>query len=122
LNRALKAALLSALVFPGSGHFLLKSNLKGALLAGVASACFYFLLSAAVEIAQEISVKIQAGEIPLEVSRITEAISKQSARSSTQQVNISTFLLISCWLIGIIDSYRVGRSLKKDGSVEVEET
>ena len=121
MNRALKAALLSAFVFPGSGHFFLKSYLKGALLAGIASACLFFLLSTTIEIAQEISLRIEAGEIPLEVSRITEAISEQSASSGTLQANISTFLLIICWLVGIIDSYRVGQVPTKGESIEVEE-
>lgn len=112
VSPALKAALLSALVFPGCGHLLLKSYLKAALLAATAIACLYLLLSNIVEVAEGISVKIQTGEIPLEVAPITEAISNQLAGGSTQQINVSTFFLLFCWLVGIVDSYRVGRSLQ----------
>jgi len=109
-SKALRAALLSALVFPGCGHFLLKSYLIGALLAGTAIACLYFLFSNILEIAEGISAKIQTGEIALDVAQITQAITRQLAGSSTEQINASTYILLACWLVSIVDSYRVGRS------------
>jgi hypothetical protein len=118
VSKVLKAVLLSALVFPGSGHFLLKSHVKGALLAGVSIVCLYFLMSVSVEMAQEISVKIQAGDIPLDVAKITQALLEQSSSGTAQQANISSLLLVICWLIGIIDSYRVGRSKKRGARVD----
>ena len=109
MGQSLKAALLSAFAFPGSGHFFLKKRVHAALLAAVSIACVYALLSTAVEIAQEISLKIQSGEIPLDVIRITEEISKQRASGGTQIANIATYVLVICWLVGIVDSYRLGR-------------
>lgn len=109
MAKSVKAALFSALVFPGSGHFFLKRHIQGFLLAAVSIVCVYALLSTAVEKAQEISLKIQSGEIPLDLSRITEEVSKQAASNGTELANISTYLLLICWLVGIIDSYRVGR-------------
>jgi hypothetical protein len=104
----MKAALFSAFVFPGSGHFLLKKPVQGGLLAGVSVMCVVALVSAALEKAQEISLKIQSGEIPLDITRITDEVSKQVAGSSTQLTDFSTYLLLICWLAGIVDSYRVG--------------
>ena len=109
MSNSLKAALLSALVFPGSGHFMLKKHVMGTLLAGVSLVCIYLFLSTALEIAHEISFKLQMGEIPLDVARITEAISTQIAAADTGYVDISTYVLAACWLLGIVDSYRVGR-------------
>ena len=109
MSNSLKAALLSALVFPGSGHFMLKKHLMGTLLAGFSVVCIYVYLSTALEIAQELSLKIQTGEIPLDVAIITEAISTQIAASDTGYVGISTYVLAACWLLGIADSYRLGR-------------
>ena len=109
MSKSLKAALLSALVFPGSGHFMLRKHVAGVFLAGVSAICVYVFLSTALEIAQEISLKIQTGEIPLDVARITEAISTQIAATDTGYVGISTYVLAACWLLGIGDSYRVGR-------------
>jgi len=108
MNQSLKAALFSALIFPGSGHFLLKKPVHGSLLAGVSILCIWALLSTALEKAQEISLKIQSGEIPFDISRITEEVSRQVAGGSTQLADIATYSLLICWLLGIVDSYRVG--------------
>ena len=122
MRKSLKAALFSALLFPGSGHFFLKKHLRATLLAGVSIVCVYVLLSTAVEMAQEISLKIQSGEIPFDVTRITEEVSKQTASSGTQLADISTYLLAICWLVGIVDSYRVGWLQNKDNSSSDKET
>jgi len=108
MKQSLKAALFSAFIFPGSGHFLLKKPVHGSLLAVVSILCVWALLSTALEKAQEISLKIQSGEIPLDISRITEEVSKQVAGGGTQLTDIATYLLLICWLLGIVDSYRVG--------------
>jgi len=108
MSQALKAALFSAFVFPGSGHYLLKKHVRGTLLAGVTCVCAWVLLSIALEKAQEISFKIQSGEIPLDISRIMDEVSKLTASSSTQQADVATYLLVICWLVGIVDAYRAG--------------
>jgi hypothetical protein len=108
MSKSLKAALLSAFIFPGSGHFFLKKYVQAVLLASVAAVCLCLLLASTIEMAQEISDKILNGEIPMDIVRITEAISIQLANSSIQQINITTSLFFICWLISIIDSYRLG--------------
>jgi len=116
MRQSLKAALFSAFVLPGSGHFLLKKHVQGALLSGVTFLCIWALLSTALEMAQEISLKIQSGEIPLDISRITDEVTKQTTGGGTQLADIATYLLVICWLVGIVDSFRVGRLLDKDDS------
>ena len=116
MSHAMKAALFSAFIFPGSGHFLLKKHVRGALLAGVTILCVWVLLSIALEKAQEISLKIQSGEIPFDLGRITEEASKLAASSGTLQADIATYLLAICWLVGIVDAYRVGRLKDKHGA------
>ena len=113
MSRSLKAALFSAFVFPGSGHYTLKRYLRAGLLAGASILCLLILLSTAIEKAQEISFKIQTGEIPLDLGRITAEVSKQVANGGTQQADIATYVLLVCWLAGIIDSFRVGRSQER---------
>jgi len=105
----LKAALISALVFPGGGHFYLKKHIVGALLAGISLMCVYLLVATAMEAAQVISLKLQSGEIPLDIDRIRAEIVKQSAASGSTTTGIATWLLAICWLAGIVDSFRLGR-------------
>ncbi len=110
MSKSLKAALLSALVFPGIGHFSLKKPVQGVLLSGVAIVCLYFLLTTAVEIAQQLSVKVQSGEIPMDVEKISEMVSQQLVGSDDQRINMPSLLLVICWVIGVVDSFRIGRS------------
>ena len=109
MRLSLKAALLSAFVLPGSGHFLLKKHVAGALLAGTTVLCLWVLLSTALERAAEISLKIQSGEIPLDMTRIVEEISNPAVGGGTQLTDIATYALVICWLVGIADAYRIGR-------------
>ena len=78
--------------------------------------CVWALLSTALEKAQEISLKIQSGEIPLDITRITDEVTKQAAGGGTQLTDIVTYLLGICWLFGIVDSFRIGRLLDKGDS------
>ena len=109
----MKAAFLSTFVFPGTGHFFLKKHIIGTLLAGAALAPLYFLISGMLERALQIAEKIQLGEIQPDVAAIAELLSRQPTGSDTQILNIAWTVLIISWLIGIVDSYRVGRKLDK---------
>ncbi|RLA46367.1 MAG: hypothetical protein DRR04_05490 [Gammaproteobacteria bacterium] len=110
MNRPVKATLLSALVFPGAGHFFLKRYIPGSVLAGSASLALYILVSKAVERAVRITDKIQRGEVELDVAAITELISNHPAGPEDQILSIATAGLLLSWLIGIVDSYRAGRA------------
>jgi len=110
----MKAALSSAFVFPGAGHFFLKKYMTGAVLAGTALASLYLLISETVDQVLQITDKIQHGEVPLNVAAITALVSKQTG-NETQLINIASTVLIILWLIGIADSYRIGR--RQDKSV-----
>lgn len=116
MKQSVKAALFSAFVLPGSGHFLLKKHIQGALFSGVTFLCFWVLLSTALDKAEAISLKIQSGEIPLDLSRITDEVSKQAAGGGTQLAEIATYLLLICWLVAIVDSFWLGWKLDKENS------
>ena len=109
MKKSLKAVLFSAFVCPGGGHLYLKKYIRAALLILVSVACVGVLLSVAMEKAQQIADKILAGEIPLDLTRITAEVSNQVAAGGTQMANIATYLLLTCWLVGIADCYRLGR-------------
>lgn len=114
MSKTSKAVLLSALVFPGTGHFLLKKSVAGAVLFGASLGALYYLVVSAVEQARKIVEKIQSGEIQLDGLDITELVSNQLSGSETQTQSVATVVLILSWLIGIVDSYRVGRIQDKD--------
>lgn len=103
------AVLLSAFVYPGIGHFYLKKHIQGALFAGVATVSLYFLLVTVVKMAQDISDKILNGEIAIDVIEISEVIRKLLEDSGIHQVNVATSVLFICWIVSMVDAYRLGR-------------
>lgn len=107
MTKTTKAVLLSALVFPGCGHLMLKSKLIAGLLISTSLGCLYFIVARTMEIANDISAKILSGEIPLDVGKITEAVSAASSSSDSLQITVATWVSIICWGIGIADSYRL---------------
>jgi len=111
---SVKAALISALVFPGAGHFFLKKYISAALLTCASAGALYYLAFKIFEKALLISEQIQSGEIPLDVVAISELISKPLPGSEAQAYNIALLVLLISWLIGIADSYRIGHSQKND--------
>ena len=121
MRKSIKAMLFSALVFPGSGHFILRKRVRGALLAVISIACLYVLVATALEIAKQISDEILSGQIPLDSARITDEIVARSAGGDSLAVSISTYLLLACWLLGIVDSFRDGLFHYKHDSTPNEE-
>ena len=110
-----KATLLSALVFPGAGHFFLKKRITGAVLAAASLAALYLIVADMVERAQQIADKILSGEVAPDVAAITELLSRQATGNESQLLDVAWPVLIICWLIGIVDSYRCGRAQDKSG-------
>ena len=122
MKKSLKAGLLSALVFPGLGHFSLKKPVQGVLFSGMAIICLYFLLSTIIEIAQYISAKILSGEVPMDAARISEMITQQLVEMDGGGINISVLLLVICWVIAIVDSVRIGWQQDKNNKLSQEQS
>lgn len=111
MHKATKAALISAFIFPGCGHFYLKSKLRGVVFTLFSAGCLYVLITFAAKIANDISEKILSGEIPLDASRLMAEISSQLSGGAGESPNIASLLLLTCWVVGIIDSFILGRKL-----------
>lgn len=113
MNQSIKAALLSAFLFPGVGHYFLKKYIHGTFYFGTALGALYIVISWTVERALHLTDKIQHGEIRLDSLSITEFVSKQTTGGEAQLVNIASAILLITWVMGTVDSYRVGRILDK---------
>jgi len=69
---------------------------------------FSVIVTKAINQALTIVDKINTGEIPFEAGAITELVSKSSSGAEGSILNIAALVVGACWLIGIIDSYRLG--------------
>ncbi|HVY21789.1 MAG TPA: hypothetical protein VG962_00365 [Steroidobacteraceae bacterium] len=118
MKRSAKAVLLSGLVFPGVGHIYLKRFIPGIVLALIATVATGCLIANATHIAMAVFDKVINGEVAPDATIITNMVSQQSqqvARSS----DIATYMLIAAWLIGVIDSYRIGIAVERNGAAPV---
>jgi heme/copper-type cytochrome/quinol oxidase subunit 4 len=113
MNKSVKAVLFSALVFPGAGHFYLRKYIRGMVLASITLVSLYFIIANVVERAQQIVDKILLGEVQPDIAVIAELVSKQPTGADAEFLNYVWTALIIAWLIGIADSYRVGRGQDK---------
>jgi len=109
MKRSVKEVLLSALVYPGAGHIFLKKYVFCVILIAVASIALYVLVANAFTKAMLISEKIINGEVQPDISVIRDLIVTLQTPAEAQAINIATVIILFAWLIGIIDSYRVGR-------------
>ena len=96
----MKAILLSALVFPGAGHFYLKKHLAGSAFACVAFVALTIVLVQAVVTALQIARRIQSGDVQLDVATIAELVSNHTAGNEVQLASIATMVLFMSWIIG----------------------
>ncbi len=113
MTRSIKAALLSGLIFPGIGHMVLKQYLRGSILMFSALIALSVIVTVTIQRALTIVDSINSGEIPVDTGVIAELVSNSTSGADSSRVNISVIVLGVCWLIGIIDSYRLGISQDK---------
>ncbi len=121
MKKSIKAALISALVFPGAGHLYLRRYVPGILLILIAAAATYFLMSGVVNEAFNVADKLVNNDTSLDVAHITQLVQQQSQRSS-QSMNIATITIFIVWIIGIVDSYRVGFAQARDAASKEKKT
>lgn len=109
MTRSTKAALLSALVFPGLGHMVLKQYLRGAVLIVLAVIAISIVVNEAVKQALLVVDRISGGEIPADVGEITQMIADSTAGGQESILNIAMLVFVGCWIFGIVDSCRLGK-------------
>ena len=108
MTRSIKAALLSGLIFPGVGHMILKQYRRGSVLMLSAMAALSVIVTKAINQALTIVDRINSGEIPVEARAIIELASMPNSSAEDSILNIAAIVVGAVWIIGIVDSYRLG--------------
>ncbi|MFT5580048.1 MAG: hypothetical protein ACI9WS_002808 [Paraglaciecola psychrophila] len=109
MTRSIKAALLSALVFPGLGHFYTRKPLLGFIFSSIAAVCLYLLFSIVMDIALQMQAGLESGEIPMDLLHIQTMIAEKIASEERYNVNALSFILLLDWLVAVVDAFRQGR-------------
>ncbi len=108
MRKSLKGALLSGLVFPGYGQFVMKHYKHGIALMIISFAC---LVVIGVKVQQQtfsILEKIQYSGGAIDMSEILNAVNLVDTTSGDVIYRCASFLLLFCWIAGVIDAYRIG--------------
>jgi len=113
MKRSSKAALLSGLIFPGIGHIVLKQYLRGSVLMLFALVALSVIVARIYQRALTVVDRINSGDIPVDAGAIAEMVSNSTSAADSLIENIALLVLAACWLIGIIDSYRLGVGQEK---------
>jgi hypothetical protein len=113
MKRASKAALLSGLIFPGVGHMVLKQYLRGSVLMLSALVASSIIIRSVLDRALTIVDRINSGDIPADTGAIADMVASSTSGVQSFTDNAALIVLVACWLIGIIDSYRLGVAEEK---------
>ena len=110
MKRSIKAALFSGLIFPGLGHMILKQYLRGSILILSTTIALAVIVTIAAKRALAVVDSINSGEIPVDAGAMMELASRSVDSADNSIANISMIVTVVCWLFGIIDSYRLGKT------------
>ena len=103
---------MSGLIFPGLGQVVLKHYKRGAVIMLTVLISLSVVVVKAVQLALAILEKIESEGVAISMSTISNAATKASTTSGSLTFNLVLWLVILCWIIGVVDAYRIGK--KKD--------
>ena len=113
MKKSSKAALMSGLIFPGIGHFFLREYFRGSVLVVLSLAALSVVVTSAYQHALLIVDQIVSGDVSMEAGAIAQAVSDSTTTADSLVENAAVFVLVACWLAGILDSYRLGAVQEK---------
>jgi len=110
---SLKAALCSALIFPGAGHILLRQYFIGALLGLPAFGILLYLFEHYRRKANAlVEVWLYQG-LPSDLSAMTQAILAEPDNATAQLLTTLGFTFLAIWTTGILLSAFAGHRRDK---------
>ena len=81
-------------------------------------ACFVTIMTTAIKQANLAIEKIQAEGGKIDLDSVTQAANQAISASDQMITSVAYIVLIICWLVGVIDSYRVGK--QKDNATTAD--
>lgn len=109
-----KALLLSALVFPGAGLWLLNCRLHASVYIITAMTATAVIMLSVFRSAKLIVDRVVSGELPAEMTVIRQLVKEQQASSIAPDIALA--ILVICWLAGIIDTHRIARQINAESN------
>jgi hypothetical protein len=107
MKNPMKAALLSALVYPGAGQFFLKKYLRAVVIAGVFTVPLIYFINNTVDKVQFLLDKVKAGELALTTQAFAAVLAERPVTLDPFWTSMISYTLLLCWLVAIFDAYRL---------------
>lgn len=107
MKASIKAALISALVFPGLGHLALRRGTRGLLFIVPALLAAGYLLRTTLALAANIVAEINSGALPLDPLLVVERV--HSSGIDNPATNLAALVCIVCWIGSVLDALWLGR-------------
>lgn len=104
LSKRNLALLLSALVFPGSGHFVLGRKARGCLFLVPALVALVMVLRQIMARLDQVLAQIDSGALPLDVQLIVEKVDALAANDGPA-MTVAMSVLVACWIGSLIDTW-----------------
>ncbi|AYM76158.1 hypothetical protein D9M09_10415 [Janthinobacterium agaricidamnosum] len=106
LSKRHLALLLSALVFPGSGHFVLHRKARGCLFLVPALVALAIVVRQIMARLDQVMAQIDSGALPLDVQLIMEKVEALSANDGPA-MTLAVCVLVACWIGSLIDTFLI---------------
>ena len=107
MNRSVKAALISALVFPGAGHLYLKRRARACLFLLPTLVAMAVFLNDAMEQASAIAGQIMAGTMSADPVAMAARLEQQGGSTLA---TMALIVMVVCWIGAAVDAWRLGRA------------
>ncbi|MEN8200856.1 MAG: hypothetical protein ABFR63_12370 [Thermodesulfobacteriota bacterium] len=111
MSNALKGLLFSAFIFPGAGQILLARYRRGFLFFVLAFVggifCVTGMVRQAVVVLQDLAAR---GEV-INTPKVMSIVADISNYTSSLMVKVSFLILVCCWLVSVVDAWRIGRKI-----------
>jgi TM2 domain-containing membrane protein YozV len=114
MRKSTTAVLLSALVMPGAGHLYLKRVGRGIGLVGLSLACLWVVFDQVMRQASTVVGQLEAQGGAIDPAQISDLVAQSSANSDSPLATMAMLVLTGCWLVGIIDAWRLGRQNEQE--------
>lgn len=109
MNNSIKAALLSALIFPGVGQISAGDKKRGWSIIGGNVMLVFLIVREVMQKAYTVIAEMQKSGSPMDIESVSNATSKLAGFSDNVFLNILLILLIILWVYSVFDAYRAGK-------------
>jgi len=109
MNKSVKAALLSALIFPGVGQISAGYKKRGWIIIGANVMLLFLIIREIMQKAYTVIAEMQKNGTAMDIESVSNTTSKLAGFSDNVFLNILLILLVISWLYSIFDAYRAGK-------------